>query len=95
MEWVVPKLLEDTVILDIATKHRKAAGQVLLRFVVQQDIAAIPKSTNPQRIQQNIDIFDFELSNVDMRRIEALDKGEAGRSFPGFSDMRKHPEHPW
>jgi len=95
MEWVVPKLLEDPVIMDIATKHRKTAGQVLLRFIVQQDVVAIPKSTNPSRIQQNIDIFDFELSSVDMRRIEALDKGDAGRSFPGFPDMRRHPESPW
>ncbi|CAL8103243.1 unnamed protein product [Orchesella dallaii] len=95
MNFVVPNLLQDPVILDIATKHRKTGGQVLLRFLVQQNVVVIPKSTNPQRIQQNISIFDFELSTVDMRRIEALDKGDAGRSFPGFPDMRNHPECPW
>ncbi|CAL8103246.1 unnamed protein product [Orchesella dallaii] len=95
VKFEVPNILEDPAVLDIAKKHKKTTGQVLLRFLLQQGIAVIPKSTNPDRIKQNIDLFDFSLSNVDMRRLEGLDKGEPGRSFPGFPGMNAHPEAPW
>lgn len=55
-KFVVPNLLKDPVIMEIATKHRKSVGQVLLRFLVQQNVVVIPKSTNPERIQQNLKV---------------------------------------
>lgn len=53
---MVPNLLKDPVIMEIATKHSKSVGQVLLRFLVQQNVVVIPKSTNPERIQQNLKV---------------------------------------
>lgn len=52
----IPSLLENPVVVKIAKKHNKTPAQVLLRNVVQKGIAAIPKSTNPERIKQNIDV---------------------------------------
>ncbi|ODM92204.1 Prostaglandin F synthase 1 [Orchesella cincta] len=95
VKFEIPNIIEDPVVLDIAKKHKKTAGQILLRFLLQQGIAVIPKSTNPDRIKQNLELFDFSLSNVDMRRLEGLDKGSDGRSFPGFPGQNAHPEAPW
>ncbi|XP_025833486.1 alcohol dehydrogenase [NADP(+)] [Agrilus planipennis] len=74
-----PNILGDPVVKRIAKKHNKKESQVLLRHIIQKGIAAIPKSTNPERLKQNIDIFDFELDNEDMKALNALDKGPAAR----------------
>lgn len=67
------KVRTDPVILDIAGKYGKSAGQVTLRWLVQQDgVVAIPKSANPLHLKSNIEIFDFELNADDMARISAL-----------------------
>ena len=66
---------EDGVLQEIGKAHGKTAGQVALRWLVQQDgVIAIPKSGNPERQKQNIEIFDFELSADEMQRIFALQK---------------------
>ncbi len=52
----IPALLQDPVVSEIAKKHGKTAGQVLLRFLAQQDIVVIPKSVTPSRIKENIDV---------------------------------------
>ena len=66
---------KDAVLQEIGTAHGKTAGQVALRWLVQQDgVIAIPKSGNPERQKQNIEIFDFELSDEEMARIFALQK---------------------
>ncbi|CAG7724517.1 unnamed protein product [Allacma fusca] len=74
-------ILEDPEVLDIAKSHSKTPAQILMKFLVQQDIAVIPKSTNPERLRQNFDLFSFELTPTEMERLKALDKGEAGRTF--------------
>ncbi|CAG7718843.1 unnamed protein product, partial [Allacma fusca] len=74
-------ILEDQEVLDIAKNHSKTPAQILMKFLVQQDIAVIPKSTNPERLLQNFDLFNFELTSTEMERLKALDKGEAGRTF--------------
>lgn len=61
------------VLTSIAGKHSKSVAQVVLRWLVQRDIVAIPKSVHKERIVENFDIFDFELSAEDMERIAALD----------------------
>ena len=67
------RLGDDAVLADIARRTGKTFAQVALRWLMQQDIiAAIPRSSNPARIAQNLDLFDFELSGEDMRRICAL-----------------------
>lgn len=62
---------------EIGAKHSKTAAQVALRFLLQSDVVIIPKSVHKDRMQQNFDIFDFELSADDMAAIEALDGGES------------------
>lgn len=65
--------LDHPVIRDVADAHGKTGAQVLLRWAVQHRFITIPKSTNPDRIRENADIFDFELEDAAMERIDALD----------------------
>jgi 2,5-diketo-D-gluconate reductase A len=74
--------LEDPTILEIAKVHGKSAAQVMLRWGVQQGRSIIPKSVKPARIQENFDIFDFELSNEQIAAIDALDTSERGGPDP-------------
>ncbi len=67
-------LLENPSLLSIAEKHGKTAAQVCLRWLTQRGISALPKSTHKERIRENFDIFDFELSLNDMDAIALLDK---------------------
>lgn len=68
-------LLSSPAITAIASRLDKTPAQVVLRWHVQQSLVAIPKSSNPDRIAQNIDVFDFELTAVDFASIAPLDKG--------------------
>ncbi len=70
-------LRNDPVITEIAAPYGKSATQVVLRWHVQLGLVAIPKSGNPGRIAENIDIFDFELTTDEIDRINALDRGDA------------------
>lgn len=65
------------VLISIAEKQNKSVAQVVLRWLVQRDIVAIPKSVRKERIVENFDIFDFELSAEDMERISTLDTRES------------------
>jgi diketogulonate reductase-like aldo/keto reductase len=68
-------VMEDPTIADVARKHGKSPAQVMLRWHLQQGRSAIPKSTNPARIAENFDVFDFELSPEELAAIDALDTG--------------------
>ncbi|XP_054631402.1 aldose reductase-related protein 2 isoform X2 [Dunckerocampus dactyliophorus] len=69
------KLLQDPVIAEIAKKHKRSPAQVLLRYHVQQGIAVIPKSDKSHHILENTKIFDFCLSQEDMRVLRGLERG--------------------
>ena len=69
-------LLENPIITRLAEKYGKNAGQIILRFEVQEGFIVLPKSTNPERIKGNIDIFDFTLTAEEMKEIETLDTGK-------------------
>ncbi|XP_014276886.2 aldo-keto reductase family 1 member A1 [Halyomorpha halys] len=96
-EWLLTPL-EDPVIKEIAKKYNKQPSQVLLRYMIEYGVATIPKSTNPTRIKENFDVFDFELTKEESEKIRALDRGEDGRMFDGknsrgiFKLLSKHPE---
>jgi diketogulonate reductase-like aldo/keto reductase len=60
---------------EFSAKYKKTIAQIALRWLYQLDIIAIPKSSNPERIKNNVDIFDFELSKDDMEKIKTL-KGD-------------------
>jgi 2,5-diketo-D-gluconate reductase A len=68
-------VMEDRTIAGIGLAHGKSPAQVMLRWHLQQGRSAIPKSTNPARIAENFDVFDFELSADDLAAIDALDTG--------------------
>ena len=70
------KLLAEPVIAKIAEAHGKTVAQVILRWMLQEGVVTFPKTTNPQHILDNIDVFDFELSPEEMARIGALDRDE-------------------
>ena len=68
--------LTEAAVTEIAEAHERTPGQVVLRWHVQLGNVVFPKSMTPERIEQNIDIWDFELSHDEMERIGALDRGE-------------------
>jgi 2,5-diketo-D-gluconate reductase B len=77
------RLQGDPVLADIARRTGKTFAQVALRWLVQQKIiAAIPRSSNATRIAENLDVFDFELSDDDMRRIGALKRPDGRIANP-------------
>ena len=82
-------LLENPAITVLAEKYDKNAGQIILRFEVQEGFIVLPKSTNPERIKGNIDIFDFELTSEEMDTIRALDTGKGSHDpeAPGVGEM--------
>ena len=68
-------VLNDPTITGLADKHGKTPAQVVLRWHIQIGSVVIPKSVTPARIEENIDVFDFELGSADMDAIAKLDKG--------------------
>ncbi|MBD3262485.1 MAG: aldo/keto reductase [Candidatus Altiarchaeales archaeon] len=71
------RVIEDETITEIAERHGKTASQVALRWLTQQDgVIAIPKAENPQHQRENLDVFDFKLSQKEMSRIHALNRNE-------------------
>ena len=87
-----PELLSSPVIADIASAHGKQPGQVILRFEVQENVIVFPKSTKPERIKSNMDIFDFSLTDEEMDRIRAMDtgKGRWNPEDPGVADILRN-----
>lgn len=83
------ELLTNPVVTELAEKYGKNAGQVILRFEVQEGFIVLPKSENPERIAGNIEIFDFELSEEEMEKMRALDTGKGGHDpeAPGVAEM--------
>ena len=82
-------LLAHPAINRLAEKYGKNAGQVILRFEVQDGLIVLPKSTNPERIAGNLDIFDFALTEDEMDALRALDtgKGHHDPEAPGVAEM--------
>ena len=67
---------KDSVIIELSEKYNKTPAQVTLRWVVQQQSVAIPKSAKKRRLKENIDIYDFEIDDQDMTRIHSLARGQ-------------------
>lgn len=70
-------LLSHPAITDIACRCGKTAAQVILRWNIQRGVCVIPKTTRPERLKENIDVFDFRLSPEDMAEINSLDRGKS------------------
>jgi 2,5-diketo-D-gluconate reductase A len=78
-------VLDDPVITKIAERVGRTPAQVVLRWHLERGSIVFPKSVTPARIEENFELFDFELEDADIQAIAALDKGEDGRTGP-------HPE---
>jgi len=85
------EVLDDPVIVAIADEVGRTPAQVTLRWHIQRDSIVFPKSTTPARIEENFQLFDFELNADQMERIDALDRGEAGRTGPHPDKMAYVP----
>jgi len=70
-----PLLFDNPVVKEIAAGHGKSPAQVLLRWATQRDVAVIPKSNNPARLAQNLDVTGWDLGGEEVRRIGGLDRG--------------------
>ena len=70
------KIADDATISELAKAHGKTNGQITLRWLIQHGIIAIPRTTKESRARENFDIFDFALTDEEMQRMDALDRGE-------------------
>lgn len=82
------EILRDPVIRRIAEAHGKSAAQVIIRWHLQEGFSVIPGTSNPAYIKENISVFDFALSNVEMAAIRALDKEKRYFTMP-LDEQRK------
>ncbi|CDI97755.1 aldo keto reductase family 1, member B4 [Echinococcus multilocularis] len=85
-------LLEEESVLEIAERHKKTPAQVLLRHGLQRGIVVLIKSVTPERIKSNFDVFDFELTDAEMKKLNAT--GSKKRYFV-FPSLKEHPEYPF
>jgi 2,5-diketo-D-gluconate reductase B len=84
--WPIPvakgRIKNDPVLTRIGDRYRKSAVQVCLRWLVQQNVSAIPRTSRLERLSENISVFDFELSDEDISQISAM--GSAGDRLTDF-----------
>jgi 2,5-diketo-D-gluconate reductase A len=76
------EVLDDPTVAGVAARLGKSPAQVVLRWHIERSTVVCPKSTTPARIEENFQVFDFQLEPDDVERLDALDRGEAGRTGP-------------
>ena len=84
-------VLEDPVITEIAGRVERTAAQVVLRWHLQRGSIVFPKSTTPSRIEENFDLFDFELEDADIEAIDGPGQGRGRAHGPQPRHVRLHP----
>lgn len=80
-------LLADPRLSEIGAKYGKSAAQVVIRWHIQRGVIVLPKSTHADRIRQNLDVFDFQLSDADMAAVNAIDTGRRNGADPDDFDF--------
>ena len=75
-------VFNDQLIVSLSNKYKKKTSQVMLRFMIQKGIVVIPRSKNKEHIEENIDVFDFKISDEDMLKIENIDKRKQLSNWP-------------
>ncbi len=76
------RVLEDPLLIELAEKYKKSTAQICLRWELQHNVVPIPKSTHPERMRQNLELFDFHLSEEDMKRIDSMPETGASGLLP-------------
>jgi 2,5-diketo-D-gluconate reductase A len=82
-------ILDDPAVLAIAERLARSAAQVVLRWHIERGNVVIPKSATPARLEENFDLFDFALTPADRAAIDALSRGEAGRTSLHPDEVRE------
>lgn len=82
------ELLDNDLMRELAEKHDKTVAQIIIRWDLQKGISTIPKSVHKERIEENADVFDFELSRKEMEQIDSLDRNERKGAHP--DDFMEH-----
>ncbi|XP_018579931.1 aldo-keto reductase family 1 member C13-like [Anoplophora glabripennis] len=93
----VPEAINTDIVKNIAKKYNKSPGQIMLKYLLQKNIVPIPKSSSPERLKENISVFDFEINSEDIRSLDDLDGGETARlfTFNFIPGIQNHPEYPY
>lgn len=86
-EWV----MNNSLVQELAKKHNKSSAQILLRYLIQRNIPPIPKSVTPKRIEENLEVFDFQISNEDMDRLMKINKNLRYCTTTGGYDVSDPP----
>ncbi|XP_077196820.1 aldo-keto reductase family 1 member B1-like [Paroedura picta] len=86
-------LLEDPTVKKIADKYNKTSAQVLLRFHIERNVPVIPKTDKPHRLKENLQVFDFKLSDEDMKALLSLNKHMRVYSMPPCDRHKEYPFH--
>jgi len=96
-EMDLPNILTNPTVEALANKYKKTPAQIVLRHAIQKGLVVIPKSTNPERLKNNLNIYDFQLEQDDMTLLNNLDQGDKGRliNFTVFPGVEEHPEYPF
>lgn len=84
------RVLTEPLMIDLSKKYNKTIPQITLRWHIQNDIIPIPKSSNEDRIKENFNIFDFEISIEDMLKIDTLDRNENVSGVPDNTSYLKY-----
>ena len=82
-------IFNDKTITNIAKKHNKTNAQVMLRFLIEEDIIVIPKSSKIDRMKENIDIFDFKLTKEEIEEIRKLDIKKSCSNWSSSMNIEK------
>ncbi|XP_006820599.1 aldo-keto reductase family 1 member B1-like [Saccoglossus kowalevskii] len=90
-----PNMLEEPIVKAIAAKHKKSPAQILLKFCVDRGCAVIPKSINPKRMKENIEISDFKITLEDIRSMEQLNRNWRHSQDSFWSCFRNHVHYPF
>ncbi|KOX80213.1 Alcohol dehydrogenase [NADP(+)] A [Melipona quadrifasciata] len=88
----IPTGLDNPVVIELSKKYNKTPAQIILRYVLQQGVAIIPKTVTPSRLKENMNIFDFFLTNEEMA---SIDKIGTGQRVARFGDARGHKYYPF
>ncbi|KAK6177959.1 hypothetical protein SNE40_012814 [Patella caerulea] len=88
----LPNILEDAVVTKLAAKYNKSPAQVVLRWAIGRGYTVVPKSVTPSRIKDNLEIFDFALTEDEIRTISGLDRNFKCVTLDKFKD---YPEYPF
>ncbi|XP_069822770.1 aldo-keto reductase family 1 member C1-like [Dendropsophus ebraccatus] len=87
-----PKVLEDPILNSVAQKLNRSPAQVAMRYLLQRGVVVLAKSFNPERIRQNFQVFDFELSDKDMKTLDGVNRN---LRYLGIEIWKDHPKYPF